>query len=110
MRILDYTTCYPIQGPLSTTSNMADRKRIWRVVVPMVLLVLLLGATLGTVWHHHADSAADTCSLCHLVIAPAVAGISACHLIPVGAGPVSHYLNFISQSVPPQIPARAPPA
>ena len=89
---------------------MSDQRRTWRVVVPLVLLVLLLGATLGAVWHHHANSASDTCSLCHLVIAPTVAGIRAYALVPVGAGPLPHYINFIAQAAPSQIPARAPPA
>jgi hypothetical protein len=90
--------------------KMSDQRRTWRVVVPLVLLVLLLGATLGAVWHHHANSASDTCSLCHLVIAPTVAGIRACALVPIGAGPLPQYINFIAQTAPPQIPARAPPA
>ena len=89
---------------------MSDQKRISRVVVPVMLLVLLLGATLGTVWHHHTNSVSDTCSLCHLVIAPALVGIRACLLIPVGAGPVPQYINFIAQAATLRIPARAPPA
>ena len=76
----------------------------------MVLLVLLLGATFGAVWHHHANSASDTCSLCHLVIAPTVAGIRACLPVPMGTGPAPQSIDFIVQSAPPQIPARAPPA
>ena len=90
--------------------KMSDQKRIWRVVVPLALLVLLLGATLGAVWHHHVNSASDTCSLCHLVIAPTVAGIRACALVPIGAGPIPHYINFLAQAASPQIPARGPPA
>ena len=89
---------------------MSDQKRIWRVVVPVVLLVLLLGATLGTVWHHHTNSVSDTCSLCHLVIAPAVIGTRVCLLIPVGAGPAPQYISFIAQAAKLRIPARAPPA
>ncbi len=92
------------------TSKMSDQKRIWCVVVPIVLLVLLLGATLGVVWHHHANSASDTCSLCHLVIAPMVAGIRANLLVPMGAASTPQYISFIAQSAMPQIPARAPPA
>jgi hypothetical protein len=55
--------------------KMPDQKRIWRVVIPIGLLGLLLGSTLGVVWHHHANPSSDNCLLCHLVIAPSVAGI-----------------------------------
>jgi cation transporter-like permease len=95
---------------LKFTSKMSDQKRIWRVMVPVVLLLLLLGATLGAVWHHHTNSVSDTCSLCHLVIAPAVVGIRACLLIPMGARPIPQYINFITQAATLRIPARAPPA
>jgi hypothetical protein len=84
--------------------------RTWRVVIPVALLVLLLGSTLGAVWHHHADTSSDTCLLCHLVIAPSVAGIRACVLVPKGAGPEPQYICFIARSAARQIPARAPPA
>jgi len=88
---------------------MPDQKRIWRVVIPIALLVLLLGSTLGVVWHHHGNSSSDSCSLCHLVIAPSAAGIRACVLVPKGAGPEPQYRSFIARSAARQIPARAPP-
>jgi hypothetical protein len=72
--------------------------------------VLLLGTTFGMVWHHHANSSPETCPLCHLTIAPSLAGIRACTLVPVGAGTETQYISFIAQSVLQQIPARAPPA
>jgi hypothetical protein len=89
---------------------MPDQKQTWRVVILIALLVLLLGSTLGVVWHHHANSSSDTCSLCHLVIAPSVVGIRACVLVPKGAGPEPQYISFIARSAARQIPARAPPA
>jgi len=88
---------------------MPDRKQIWRAVVPIALLLLVLGTTLGMVWHHHSSSS-DNCPLCHLTLAPSLAGIRACILVPAGAGPAPHYISFIGRSAPAQVPARAPPA
>ena len=89
---------------------MPDQKRIWRVVVPLALLVLVLGTTFGMVWHHHDNSSTETCPLCHLTIAPSLAGVRACTLVLVGAGPKVQYVCFIAQANSPNIPARAPPA
>jgi len=89
---------------------MPDRKQIWRVVIPIALLVLLLGTTLGMVWHHHANASADNCPLCHLTLAPSLAGIRACILVPAGKGPAPQSIRFIARSAPKQVPARAPPA
>ena len=50
------------------------------------------------------------CPLCHLTLAPSLAGIRACILVPAGAGPAPHYISFIAPSAPRQVPARAPPA
>lgn len=110
MNILDYTIFNIPCVIFEVHLKMPDQKRTWRVVVPLVLLLLLLGVTLGAVWHHHADSASDTCSLCHLVIAPTAAGLRAYALAPIGVGPLPHCINFIAQTAPTQIPARAPPA
>jgi hypothetical protein len=89
---------------------MSDQKQIWRLVVPLALLVLVLSTTLGVVWHHHVNSSSDTCLLCHLAIAPSLAGIRGCVLVPVGAGPEAQYINLIAYSAPRLIPTRAPPA
>lgn len=48
---------------------MPNPKRTLRVLIPIALLVLLIGSTLGAVWHHHANTSSDACVLCHLVIA-----------------------------------------
>jgi hypothetical protein len=45
---------------------MLDKKTIRSVVVPVALLSLLVLATLGCVWHHHAASSETNCSICHL--------------------------------------------
>ena len=89
---------------------MPDQKRIWRVVVPLALLLLVLGTTFGMVWHHHASSSSETCPLCHLTIAPSLAGVRACTLVLVGAGPKVQYIGFLAKTDSPNIPARAPPA
>jgi hypothetical protein len=89
---------------------MSDHKRIWRVLFPIALLVLVLGTTLGVVWHHHANSSPDTCLLCHLTIEPSPAGIRACALVPAGAGPEPQFITFIAHPAARQVPARAPPA
>src|ERR1700760_4251860 len=44
---------------------MLDQKRIWRIVVPLALLVLVLASTFGMVWHHHDNSSPESCPLCH---------------------------------------------
>jgi hypothetical protein len=101
-----------VSAVLELRLKMPDPKRTLRVLIPIALLVLLLGSTLGAVWHHHANAntSSDTCVLCHLVIAPSVPGISACVLVPKGAGPEPRYISFIARSAARQIPARAPPA
>ncbi len=92
------------------THTMPDQKPIWRLVVPIALLALVLGTTFGMVWHHHANTSPETCPLCHLTIAPSPAETRACTLVPIGAGPEPQYIDFVAQSTPRQIPARAPPA
>ena len=88
---------------------MPDQKRIWRIVVPFALLVLILGTTFGMVWHHHDNSSPESCPLCHLTIAPSLAGVRACTLVLVGAGPKVKYTGFIAQDHSSNLPARAPP-
>ena len=89
---------------------MSEQKQIWRVVVPIALLVLVVGTTFGMAWHHHANSSPDTCPLCHLIFAPSLAGIRSCLPVPAGTGPTPHYISLIAYSAPRQIPSRAPPA
>jgi len=96
----------PIQG----SSKMSHQKPFRCIFVPIVILLLVLGMTFGMVWHHHADSSATTCPICHLVIVPLAAGI---HVwwVPVPLGTVSEaiYMEPVARTVP-RLPARAPPA
>ena len=90
---------------------MSDWNRIWRVVVPVVLIVAVLATTVGMVCHHHHDrSSADQCTLCHLVIAPTVADPGVGELTPVSPDYVVQSEFLISRCAPDQIPSRAPPA
>lgn len=90
--------------------RMSDHKRIWSVVVPIALLILVLGTTLGMVWHHHANTSPETCPLCHLTIAPSVEGVRACVMVPVGTGPEVRYIAYIPGFASSRLPARAPPS
>jgi hypothetical protein len=89
---------------------MFKQKQIWRVVVPVVFIVLLLSMTVGMLFHQHAGSSTDTCPLCHLVIAPLSTGIGGYVLVPIGTGPGQQSICLIAYTTPLQIPARAPPA
>ena len=93
-----------------TPKRMPDRKRFWRVVIPIVLIVLLMTTTLGMVWHNHVNCTPGTCPLCHMAIEPPVAGVGACAMVLAGAGPESQCNNFAARTATRQVPARAPPA
>jgi hypothetical protein len=90
---------------------MSDWNRIWRVLVPVLLIVTVLATAMGMVCHQHHDRySADQCTLCHLVIAPTVGstGVSELALEP------AHYAVqaecFTPRFVADQISSRAPPA
>lgn len=90
---------------------MFDWNRIWRVLVPVVLIVAVLATTMGMVCHHHRDRySADQCTLCHLVIAPTISNAGVCELAPASADYVVQSEFLISHYVPDQVPSRAPPA
>ena len=87
MHLLSYTSS-TLSKVSECTSTVSDRRHIWRLVLPIALLALVLGATLGGIWHHHANAPADTCPICHLshqAIAPAPASIRVG--IPAPEGP-----------------------
>lgn len=89
---------------------MSEQKPVRCAVVPIVILLLILGITFGMAWHHHADSSAAACPICHMVITPLTAGIQA-WWVPVPAGCVSEatYMEPIARFLT-HLPARAPPA
>ena len=89
---------------------MSEQKPVRCVVVPIVILLLVLGITFGMAWHHHADSSAAACPICHMVITPLAAGIQACWVpVPIGTVSEAIYMGAVARSVP-HLPARAPPA
>lgn len=93
--------------------RMSGQNRIWRLVLPIAILALLLGTTVGMVWHHHVGVSSDNCPICHLshqAIEPAVASIRVATLVPTGNGPELQPINLPQASVPRDIPARGPPA
>gem|GEM_PF-976826 len=107
------TLAIAIQGLGGCARNMSDQKRIWRLVLPIAILALLLGTTVGMVWHQHVGVTSDNCPICHMshqVIEPAVASIQVSTLVPAGTGPETQPIHLPPVSVPRDIPARGPPA
>lgn len=89
---------------------MPGRTRFWRVVVPIVLVAAMLTMTFGVVCHSHTDCSPAACPLCHMVVAPSLAGIPSNALILIGERPEPQPMQFVAFSAQRQIPARAPPA
>lgn len=89
---------------------MSDWNRIWRAVVPVLLIVVVLATAMGMVCHHHQNRySADQCTLCHLVIAPAESNTGVCELATASANCVVQSEFFIPRRPANQIPSRAPP-
>jgi hypothetical protein len=93
---------------------MRKPKSIRYLVVPVALLALLLvGMTLGSVWHHHAGSADESnCPICHLSHQPID------RPAPVDQAPARALVEPTLDPVDPgpsptlvvrRVPARAPP-
>src|ERR1700728_3804454 len=97
-----------------TRPNMgSNRNSAWRLVVPIAVLALIIGTTLGEVWHRHVNTSAETCPICHLNhqgVEPAVPSIRAEILIPEGPTLEPREITSIPRLVAPRVPARAPPA
>ena len=99
-------------GSLKVPSNLSDKKRIWRLVIPIVLLAFVLGTTVGEIWHHHASFSTGACPICHVshdVIEPLVASTRGAVLVPTGPGPELSGCSFTSRLAAQHIAARAPP-
>src|SRR5580698_4148295 len=112
MELLDYTR-HAVFGASQCPSKVSEQKRIWRTVLPIALLVLVIGTTLGGVWHCHAISSPDACPICHLshqAIEPPLASTRVNILVPTGPGPESQRDNFAPSPAVRRIPVRGPPA
>ena len=112
MHILSYTSLISHKVP-ECALDVSDRKQIWRLVFPIALLALVIGSTLGGIWHHHANAPADTCPICHLshqAIAPPPTIIGVGIPAPRGPGPEPQRDNFTPTPTARRLPARAPPA
>ena len=92
---------------------MPESKAIRCLTVCVTLVAVLMLATLGCVWHHHATSTDTNCSICHLNHQ------AMGHQVPSDRAPALALLGtrldprepaFISGPVISLIPARAPPA
>ena len=83
------------------------------LVVPVALLALLLvGMTLGSVWHHHTGSSESTCPICHLGHQPMdrpIAADQAPSLELVAPTPEPRDTGVAPAPVVGPLPARAPP-
>jgi len=89
--------------------GMPDALRIGRVIVSVLLIVLLMATTMGVVFHHHDRSAADSCALCHMVIAPPAPAVGTTGLAPATAQCVTWKNSFVSQCKVNEKAPRAPP-
>ena len=94
---------------------MLKRRPTRYLVVPVALLVLLLvGMTLGSVvWHHHDGSAAETsCPICHLSHQPIdrpIAANNAPTFALVTPTPEPRDADVAPSPTVRRVPARAPP-
>ncbi|HUX44543.1 MAG TPA: hypothetical protein VMV57_07320 [Terracidiphilus sp.] len=89
---------------------MPDQKPNWRILIPVLLIVLLLGTTFGAVCHTHVNCSPLNCPLCHLAIEPSVAGAPSNCMITAGSGPEVEPVRQMARMAVQRIPARAPPA
>ncbi|HZZ40961.1 MAG TPA: hypothetical protein VFE06_17625 [Acidobacteriaceae bacterium] len=100
-------------APTALPGNGSNRKSAWSLVIPIAILALIIGTTLGEVWHRHVNTSPETCPICHLshqAIEPAVASVRTEILVPEGRGPEPLETASVPRLVVPQLPARAPPA
>lgn len=89
------------------------RKPLWRLVIPVAVLALVIGMTLGEVWHRHVDTSPENCPACHLshqAVEPAVVAARAEVFVPDGPGPEPLQATSVPRLVALEVPARGPPA
>jgi hypothetical protein len=94
-------------------TNGLIRKSAWRLVIPIAVMALVIGMTLGEVWHRHVNTSPETCPICHLshqAVESAVPTIRAEILIPEGPASEPKEVASIPRFVAAHLPARAPPA
>lgn len=92
---------------------MSDHWRLWRLALPIAILVLLLGTTAGVVWHHHTGVVSDNCPICHMshqTVGAAVAHVRVYRPVRMGAGPEPQAVHLAEDSVPRDVSLRGPPA
>jgi hypothetical protein len=90
-----------------------DKKPTWRLVLPIALLALVIGTTLGGIWHHHVNAPADNCPICHLnhqALEPAPVSIRVCTPLTAESRPEPQQDNFAPHPAIRRIPVRGPPA
>jgi hypothetical protein len=99
-------------APMTLAIHGPNRRSVWRLVIPIAILALLIGTTLGEVWHHHVNTSPENCPICHLshqAAEPAVATARVELLVPESEGPDPQPNTFVPLLAAPRVPARAPP-
>jgi hypothetical protein len=79
----------------------------------LLMPLLVIATTTGSLWHHHVDSNEATCPICHLShqpIAPTLVADSTPDLAPLGWQPEIQEPGDAPAPSLPRVPARAPPA
>lgn len=83
------------------------------IIALLLMPLLVIATTTGSLWHHHADSNEASCPICHLShqpIAPTLSAESTPNLAPLGKQPdVPEPADAPAPSLT-RVPARAPPS
>ena len=84
---------------------MFDQTHTWRVTVAIVLVVFVVTATFGMVWHDHGHCNSAQCTLCHLVFEQPTAANSVCGVALARAESTPQSIRPASRLVARQIPS-----
>lgn len=102
--------------PQTSFRHMRKRGPIRFSLATIALLLmplLVVATTAGSIWHHHKDSSEASCPICHLSHQPVAPTLAADHtpeLTPLGKQPdVQEPGDAPAPSIR-RVPARAPPA